>query len=54
VVLKRDAGGIRENGRTLTLGGTLIFAMLCIMLHRRDRIVTQHVSGALEKASAGS
>jgi hypothetical protein len=54
VVMKRDAGGIRENGRTLTLGGTLIFAMLCIMLHRRDRIVTQHVSGALEKASAGS
>lgn len=53
VLMKRDPGGIRENGRSLTIGGTIIFIMLCIMLHRRDRVFTEHVHGELEKAGAG-
>ncbi len=53
VIMKRDPGGIRENGRSLTIGGTIIFLMLCIMLHRRDRVFTEHVHGELEKATAG-
>jgi hypothetical protein len=45
VLMVRDLGSKRQPATFLTLGSTLIFGTSCWLLHRRDRVVTEHVSG---------
>jgi hypothetical protein len=52
VYMLRDLGSKRQPATFITLGSTIIFAVLCLILHRRDRLVTEHVSGgAVEKVA---
>ncbi|MFM7410957.1 MAG: hypothetical protein ACKO3L_09200, partial [Actinomycetota bacterium] len=39
VVMIRDLGSKRQPATFITIGSTLIFAICCWLLHRRDRIV---------------
>ncbi len=53
VVMIRDMGSKRQPSVFITLGSSIIFGLLCYMLHKRDRIVTANRSGALVPATAG-
>ena len=50
VVMLRDLGTKRQPAAFITIGSTIIFLVCCWMLHRRDRILTRHVSGAVVPA----
>lgn len=50
VVMLRDLGTKRQPAAFITIGSTIIFLVCCWMLHRRDRILTRHVSGDLVPA----
>ena len=54
VVMIRDLGTRRRPAAIITLSSAAIFAVLCDILHRRDKLVGAHVSGrpALERAPA--
>lgn len=44
----RDLGNRRQPAMFITLGSTLIFAILCWMMHRRDLILRQNLAAARE------
>jgi len=50
VVMLRDLGTKRQPAAFITIGSTIIFLVCCWMLHRRDPILTRHVSGDLVPA----
>lgn len=52
VVMIRDLGSKRQPAAFITIGSTIIFLLCCWLLHRRDKIVTAHVSGAAVPARA--
>jgi hypothetical protein len=35
----RDLGDRRKNSAFIGIGSAIIFGLLCVMLHRRDRLV---------------
>lgn len=47
VVMIRNLGDRRFPAAMITLGSGLIFALLCVMLHLRDRRVEEHLSAPL-------
>jgi hypothetical protein len=46
----RDLGTKRQPAIFITLGSSLIFAILCWLLHRRDRFVLANATGELNSA----
>jgi hypothetical protein len=46
IVLERDLGSRRQPAFSILFGSSLIFFLLCLTLHRRDRYVTAHLRGA--------
>lgn len=46
IVLERDLGSRRQPSFFIMLGSSLIFTLLCLTLHRRDKYVTANVRGA--------
>ncbi len=53
VVMIRDMGSKRQPSVFITLGSSIIFIILCYMLHQRDKIVAANRSRALVPAGAG-
>lgn len=53
VVLIRDIGERRMPATLIFLGSGLIFGLLCVMLHQRDRRVAEHRSAPLPAPSGG-
>jgi hypothetical protein len=50
VVMLRDLGTQRVPAWLLTLGSGLMFALVLLLLHRREKLVTTHLSGGSELA----
>jgi hypothetical protein len=46
IVLERDLGSRRQPSFFILLGSSLIFALLCLTLHRRDEYVAAHLRTA--------
>ena len=44
VKMLRDLGNRRKNSAFIGIGSTLIFAVLCWLLHKRDRLVDENRS----------
>ncbi len=44
VYMIRDLGSLREPAGYITIGSTIVFLMLCWLLHRRDRFVAQNLA----------
>jgi hypothetical protein len=44
VYMIRDLGSLRQPAAYITIGSTLIFLLMCWLLHRRDRIVAENLS----------
>ena len=55
VLMIRDLGSRRQPSVFITFGSTIIFALLCYMLHARDRTVAANrAAGELVSAASGS
>lgn len=52
VYMIRDLGARRQPAVVLTIGGGLIFLALCYLLHRRDKILEENLSGSKAVATA--
>jgi hypothetical protein len=52
VVLERDLGERRLPAALVTLGSASIFGLLCVMLHKRDRLVAEHRAAPLPAATS--
>jgi hypothetical protein len=52
-VMVRDLGERRLPAALLTVGSGLTFALLCVMLHQRDRVVAEHRSAPLPAPTGG-
>ena len=50
VIMIRDLGTKRQPAFFITVGSAIIFFLCCLMLHRRDKMVAAHVSGATTPA----
>jgi len=50
LLMIRDLGSKRQPAIFITLGSSLIFAILCWLLHRRDRFVLANATGELNSA----
>lgn len=50
VYMVRDLGARRQPAALITLGSSIVFLLLCWMLHRRDRLVTENRSRQLVPA----
>lgn len=50
LLMIRDLGSRRQPAAFITIGSTIVFAILCWLLHRRDRFVRQNVAGELNPA----
>ncbi|MEN9804646.1 MAG: hypothetical protein RIS41_1493 [Actinomycetota bacterium] len=50
VVMLRDLGTKRQPAAFITIGSTIIFLVSCWVLHRRDRVLARHLSGAVVPA----
>ena len=50
LLMIRDLGTKRQPAIFITLGSSLIFAILCWLLHRRDRFVLANATGELNSA----
>jgi hypothetical protein len=44
VYMIRDLGSLREPAAYITIGSTIVFLVLCWLLHRRDKIVAHNLS----------
>lgn len=44
VYMIRDLGSLREPAAYITIGSTIVFLVLCWLLHRRDRFVAQNLA----------
>jgi hypothetical protein len=51
VLMLRDLGTKRQPAAFITIGSTIVFLVLCLILSRRDRLVAEHLqqAGELEK-----
>ena len=47
VYMVRDLGARRQPAALITIGSTLVFLLLCWMMHRRDRVVAENRSRQL-------
>ncbi|MEQ8439697.1 MAG: hypothetical protein RIB65_19555 [Ilumatobacter fluminis] len=52
VYMIRDLGSLREPAGYITIGSTIVFLMLCWLLHRRDRFVAQNLARKSADATA--
>ncbi|MGH9113178.1 MAG: hypothetical protein ACRDZN_12930 [Acidimicrobiales bacterium] len=52
-VMVRDLGERRLPAALLTIGSGLAFALLCVMLHQRDRVLAEHRSAPLPAPTGG-
>lgn len=52
VMMIRDLGSKRQPAALITIGSTILFAIFCWLLHRRDRLVAAHRSGEIVQAGA--
>lgn len=52
VYMVRDLGARRQPAVVLTIGGGAIFAALCYLLHRRERILEENLSSSKAVATA--
>ena len=50
LLMIRDLGSKRQPAVFITIGSTIIFLILCWLLHRRDRFVKENVAGELNPA----
>lgn len=50
LLMIRDLGSKRQPAVFITIGSTIIFLILCWLLHRRDRFVRENVAGELNPA----
>ncbi|NQW60853.1 hypothetical protein HQ459_08715 [bacterium] len=50
LLMIRDLGTKRQPAIFITLGSSLIFGILCLLLHRRDRFVLANATGELNSA----
>ncbi len=50
LLMIRDLGAKRRPAALITIGSSLIFAILCWLLHRRDRFVAANAAGELNSA----
>jgi hypothetical protein len=50
LLMIRDLGSRRQPAAFITIGSAIVFAILCWLLHRRDRFVRQNVAGELNPA----
>jgi len=50
LLMIRDLGSKRQPAVFITIGSTIIFLILCWLLHRRDRFVKDNVAGELNPA----
>jgi len=52
LLMIRDLGSKRQPAVFITIGSSIIFLILCWLLHRRDRFVKENVAGELNPAQA--
>jgi hypothetical protein len=52
VVMVRDLGSKRQPAFFITIGSGIIFLLCCLMLHRRDRMLADNISGSSLPAKA--
>ena len=52
LLMIRDLGSKRQPAVFITIGSSIIFLILCWLLHRRDRFVKDNVAGELNPAQA--
>mgnify|MGYP003339601250 FL=1 len=52
LLMVRDLGSKRQPAVFITIGSSIIFLILCWLLHRRDRFVKQNTAGELNPAKA--
>ena len=52
VYMIRDLGSLREPAGYITIGSSIVFVMLCWLLHRRDRFVAQNLARKTADATA--
>jgi len=52
LLMIRDLGSKRQPAVFITIGSSIIFLILCWLLHRRDRFVKENVAGELNPAKA--
>lgn len=52
VVMVRDLGDKRFPAALVTIGSLIIFLVLCYMLHRREKLLNEHLDEAAELAKA--
>ncbi len=50
LLMIRDLGSKRQPAVYITIGSTIIFLILCWLLHRRDRFVNENTAGELNPA----
>ncbi|MBU6240605.1 MAG: hypothetical protein KJS66_02340 [Acidobacteria bacterium] len=50
LLMIRDLGSKRQPAVFITIGSTIIFLILCWLLHRRDRFLQENVAGELNPA----
>jgi hypothetical protein len=48
----RDLGSKRQPAFFITIGSGIIFLLCCLMLHRRDRMLADNISGSSLPAKA--
>ena len=52
VYMIRDLGSLRQPAGYITIGSTIVFLVLCWLLHRRDRFVAQNLARKSADAAA--
>lgn len=52
LLMIRDLGSKRQPAVFITIGSTIIFLILCWLLHRRDRFLKENIAGELNPAKA--
>ncbi len=52
LLMIRDLGSKRQPAVFITIGSTIIFLILCWLLHRRDRFLNENIAGELNPAKA--
>ena len=53
VVMHRDLGTQRVPPATVTIGSGIIFGITLLLMHRREKLVNQHVGSSVEPVSSG-
>jgi len=50
----RDLGDLRFPPAMVTIGSLILFLVLCNVLHRRDKLLNEHLEEAAELVKVGS